>query len=93
MAYELIIGIEIALFFGFIYYLENKRYKSIVNSQKRIVINQDNIDKIPELFVADFKKRMNGFKDGSITLSVQDLMNVIDKIEYNELNHGNKSKK
>jgi hypothetical protein len=84
MVGELLIGLEIALFFGFVFYIENKRLKFTKKLERKVIISKDNLSNIPCLFTSEFKRRIDDSKNGHISLTTEDLMDIINRLSINQ---------
>jgi len=68
MAGELIIVLEIALFFVFIYFVEKRKYE-----EHKIKLDRDSIDEFSKFLSTELKSRFNSSKDKYIFIKPEEL--------------------
>lgn len=78
MAGELILGLEIVLFFMFIYFIERKRYKL---RQTKIVLNKTELELLPHLLVQELKPKLDNLGDSQIFLTPEDILYTIYRLK------------
>ncbi|MBN2094429.1 MAG: hypothetical protein JW727_00120 [Candidatus Aenigmarchaeota archaeon] len=86
----LLMGLEIAFFFGVIFFLEYRRHISaaagggvFVSAQPRVYLTNRNIDKASVLFAEEFRKILDASEKGYVSFGTQDLYTTIKKLESN----------
>ncbi|MGC9310639.1 MAG: hypothetical protein ACP5E4_02850 [Candidatus Aenigmatarchaeota archaeon] len=96
MEAALLIGVEVALFFALIYYLDKKRHRDAAGTLKRpyfgnkIVVDDQNIGQISELFVSELKRMLVYSKNGNVELGVNDLAGLFNNLGESLKSEGRK---
>ncbi len=68
MAGELIIVLEIAIFFIFIYFIEKRKYE-----EHKIKLDKESVDEFSKFLSTELKSRFNSSKDGYISIKPEEL--------------------